>query len=126
MHPTKLLAVSQIHLLAILALFPAFLKSPPLLLSFNFPPSVAQNPPVLLAFMLFQMVITPAEAVVGMLMNAVSRRFEWEADRFACELSVPEGDRVEGKEVVDMGGRLSNALISLHVENLSTVWVDWL
>jgi STE24 endopeptidase len=26
----------------------------------------------------------------------------------------------------DMGDRLGRALISLHVKNLSTVWVDWL
>ena len=33
-----------------------------------------------------QMLLTPMEAVVGIAMNAVSRKFEYEADRFACEL----------------------------------------
>ena len=32
------------------------------------------------------MILTPLEAVVGMGFNFISRRFEWEADRFACEL----------------------------------------
>ena len=68
------------------------------------------------------MLLTPMEAVVGIAMNAVSRRFEYEADRFACELENKLSDAAMG----DMGGRLGRALIALHVENLSTVWVDWL
>ena len=38
MHPLKLMSVSQLHIFAILALFPAFLHSPPVLRSFDFPP----------------------------------------------------------------------------------------
>lgn len=84
------------------------------------------------------MILTPLEAVLGITLNAVSRRFEWEADRFACELydklSVgPKGEKDEDKaldpsveEMKDMGDRLGRALITLHVKNLSTVWVDWL
>ena len=68
------------------------------------------------------MLLTPLEAVVGILMNAVSRKFEYEADRFACELQNKLGD----EKMTDMGDRLGRALIGLHVENLSTVWVDWL
>ena len=76
------------------------------------------------------MLLTPLEAVVGILMNAVSRKFEYEADRFACELPatlVRAGVGAEDtKDMADMGERLGKALIALHVENLSTVWVDWL
>ena len=54
--------------------------------------------------------------------NFISRRFEWEADQFACELQ----DRLGDSEMVDMGDRLGPALVTLHVKNLSTVWVDWL
>ena len=68
------------------------------------------------------MLLTPMEAVVGIAMNAVSRRFEYEADRFACELETQLGEPA----MADMGDRLGRALIALHVENLSTVWVDWL
>jgi len=68
------------------------------------------------------MILTPLESVVGICMNAVSRRFEWEADRFAVELQ----DRLQAKEMSDMGDRLGRALVTLHVKNLSTVWVDWL
>ena len=69
-----------------------------------------------------QMLLTPMEAVVGIAMNAVSRKFEYEADRFACELQT----QLAEPAMVDMGDRLGRALIALHVENLSTVWVDWL
>ncbi|KAI0739345.1 peptidase family M48-domain-containing protein [Daedaleopsis nitida] len=122
MHPTKLLSVSQLHIFTILALFPAFLRAPPLLRSFDFAPAVAAKPPTVVAFLLYQMLLTPMEAVVGIAMNAVSRKFEYEADRFACELQTQLAD----EKMADMGDRLGRALIALHVENLSTVWVDWL
>ncbi|KAA1475322.1 hypothetical protein DENSPDRAFT_932277 [Dentipellis sp. KUC8613] len=122
MHPTKLLLVSQVHIFTILALFPAFLHAPPLLRSFGFPEEVAANPPPIIAFLLFQMVLTPLEAIVSMALNAVSRKFEYEADRFATELQ----GRLKADDMSDMGARLGRALITLHVENLSTVWVDWL
>lgn len=64
----------------------------------------------------------PMEAIIGMGMNAISRRFEFEADQFACELQ----HKLKSEDMKDMGDRLGKALITLHVENLSTVWVDWL
>ncbi|ESK84749.1 putative zinc metallo-protease [Moniliophthora roreri MCA 2997] len=122
MHPTKMMAISQIHIFTILALFPAFLHAPPLLRSFDFPKEVAARPPTIVAFLLFQMILTPLEAIISIGMNAVSRHFEWEADRFACELQ----DQLNDGNMKDMGDRLGRALITLHVKNLSTVWVDWL
>lgn len=68
------------------------------------------------------MILTPLEAVVGIALNFVSRQFEWEADRFACQLQ----HRLNVPEMHDMGDRLGRALITLHAKNLSTVWVDWL
>jgi STE24 endopeptidase len=74
------------------------------------------------------MLLTPLEAVVGMALNAISRRFEYQADHFACELpAILRLESAADKEgMKDMGTRLGRALINLHVENLSTVWVDWL
>ncbi|KAI0700811.1 peptidase family M48-domain-containing protein [Cerioporus squamosus] len=120
MHPTKLLSVSQLHIFTILALFPAFLRAPPLLRAFDFPPAIAAKPPTIVAFLLYQMLLTPFEAVVGIVMNAISRKFEYEADQFACELQT----KLQDAKMADMGERLARALIALHVENLSTVWVD--
>ncbi|KAF8063327.1 peptidase family M48-domain-containing protein [Lyophyllum atratum] len=122
LHPTKMMAVSQLHIFTILALFPAFLHAPPLLRSFDFPKAVAAQPPTIVAFLLFQMILTPLEAVVSIGMNAISRHFEYEADRFACELQ----DQLKSEDMKDMGDRLGRALVTLHVKNLSTVWVDWL
>lgn len=68
------------------------------------------------------MILTPLEAIVGTCLNAISRQFEWQADRFAVELQ----DRLKVEEMADMGDRLGRALITLHVKNLSTVHVDWL
>ncbi|KIP07880.1 hypothetical protein PHLGIDRAFT_19080 [Phlebiopsis gigantea 11061_1 CR5-6] len=122
MHPTKFLVVSQLHLFTILALFPAFMHAPPLLRSFDFPKHVSAKPPTIIAFLLYQMIVTPLEAVVGICMNAISRRFEYQADNFACMLA----DQLNSPDMADMGDRLGRALTQLHVKNLSTVWVDWL
>ena len=140
-HPLKLLTISQVHLLFILSAFPPFLVSRTLVKSFGFPSSVyahksGRKPPTLVTFMLFQMILTPFEAVFKLAMNALSRRFEWQADRFALELGHSPSDekgspseaktKGESKDEDDIGARLARALITLHVENLSTVWVDWL
>lgn len=122
LHPTKLLAVSQLHVFTIFALFPAFLHAPPVLAAFDFPKAVAAAPPTIVAFLLFQMILTPLEAFVSIGMHAISRHFEWEADRFACELQ----EKLSDEKMADMGERLGRALIALHVKNLSTVWVDWM
>ncbi|KLO11963.1 hypothetical protein SCHPADRAFT_998491 [Schizopora paradoxa] len=122
MHPTKMMLISQFNVFSILALFPAFLHAPPVLRSFDFPPSVAANPPTIIAFSLFNMIVTPIEAVIGIFMNMLSRKFEWEADQFACELD----EKLGVAEMSDMGDRLGRALTDLHVKNLSTVWVDWM
>lgn len=123
-----MLVVSQIHLFLLFSLFPAFIKSTPFIASFGFPPSVSKNPPTLVAFMLFQAILTPFEAVFGLGMNALSRQFEWEADRFALELGTGSAlEKDDGEDHSgDMGERLGRALIGLHAKNLSTVWVDWL
>lgn len=68
------------------------------------------------------MILMPMEAVVGIMINAISRSFEYQADRFACELQ----GMLKAEDMQDMGDRLGRALITLHVKNLSTVWVDWL
>ena len=116
------MAVSQFHIFTILALFPAFLHAPPFLKSFDFSKEVSAQPPTIVAFLLFQMILTPLEAVVSIGMNAISRHYEWEADRFAVELQ----DQLKDEKMADMGDRLGRALVALHVKNLSTVWVDWL
>lgn len=119
-HPTKLMILYQIHTLAIISCFPAFLHSTPLLLSFDFPATVAVHPPVIVAFTLYQTVLTPVDTFVTAAMHAISRKFEYEADRFACELHSKL--KVPGSE--GMGKRLGEALISIMTDNLATLWTD--
>lgn len=117
-----MLLINQIHLFVTLAVFPAFLHSPQLLRAFDFPPSVAAKPPTILAFLLFMMLLTPTDSIYNVLINIISRHFEWQADQFACEMSA----RLKEPSMSDMGSRLGRALTTLHVKNLSTMWVDWL
>jgi STE24 endopeptidase len=144
-HPTKLLAVSQIHLLILFSLFPPFLHSVPVVHSLGFKAHTYTTAtgtlhiPVVLAFYLFTLVLTPLDAVIKFAFNAVTRRFEYQADQFAAELTDEIRDG-EDKSITiagdsphafsdrpgTMAERLGRALIGLHVENLSTVWVDWL
>ncbi|KAI0755660.1 hypothetical protein C8Q74DRAFT_1452300 [Fomes fomentarius] len=78
--------------------------------------STSASTPMEHAMMLAQMLLTPMEAVVGITINAVSRKFEYEADQFACELET----KLQDEKMGDMGDRLGRVLITLHVENLST------
>ena len=64
---------------------------------------------------------------MNFMINAVSRKFEWQADYFAADLPRRVGEKLVPEQgVASMGDRLGVALITLHVKNLSTVWVDWL
>ncbi|KAH9933994.1 peptidase family M48-domain-containing protein [Epithele typhae] len=123
-HPTKLLLLSLAHVFTVLALFPAFLHAPPLLAAFGFPAAVAARPPIVVASRLYRMLLTPTEAVLRIAVNALSRRFEYEADRFACELQTTLAGEAK---TADVGDCLGRALVALDVEDLcTTVWVDWL
>lgn len=112
--------IQQIHMLALIGSFPAFLHSTPLLLSFDFPAMVAVHPPVIIAFTLYQCVITPIETMFQAFIHAVARKYEYQADEFACQLHSKHG--VPGSE--GMGKRLGEALISIMVDNLATLWTD--
>lgn len=113
-HPSKLLFLSQFHLLLTLTLLHLFLRNPVLLSSFNFPATAAVDPPLIVAFLLSQLIMAPIDQAFTLAMNFVTRRFEYQADRFACQLA-------EG-----MGVELGKALRKLHVNNLATVNTDWL
>lgn len=52
------------------------------------------------------------DAIVKFLMNILSRKFEFEADKFAMELGYKK--------------ELARSLIKLQVQNLSTMEADWM
>lgn len=107
--------MGQAHLLFTLSLLHFFLHNTPLLRSFRFPPATAANPPIIVAFLLSQLVLSPLDAVFALAVNVVTRKFEYEADRFAAEVGGPK-----------MAEQLKIALRRLHVSNASTIHHDWL
>ncbi|WVQ83824.1 hypothetical protein IAT38_005968 [Cryptococcus sp. DSM 104549] len=113
-HPTRLLLITQLHLLLTLTIFSIFIHNQSLYSSFGFDPSLAVTPPqpICIGFLLFQLVLEPTDALVKFLLNAQTRRMEYQADEFAVQL--------------DKKADLAAALIKLHVTNLSSPHNDWL
>lgn len=106
-HTSKLLAISQIHLFGIFALFSAFINNGSVYRSFGFGPG---HLPILVGFLLYNDILQPLDSVLTLLMNMLSRKHEYEADAFA--------DRLE------YGDDLSEALVKLQSKNLSTMDPD--
>ncbi|ORX33273.1 metalloendopeptidase [Kockovaella imperatae] len=110
-HPTKLLLIIQLHLLTTLTTFSIFIHNRALFDSFGFDPQlaitgVAGGPqPIIIGFMLFQLVLEPQDTVVNFLIHALTRKYEYQADEFAVKLDKKED--------------LASALIKLHIDNLS-------
>jgi STE24 endopeptidase len=63
-------------------------------------------------FILFSDVLGPMDTLIKLLMNILSRRYEFEADAFAKGL----GYKTE----------LAKSLIKLQIQNLSTMDADWM
>lgn len=88
--PTKLLAVSQLNLVLMLSLFTLFIHNTSLFVAFGFslhqfPAAVAVEPylPVIVGLELFQLVLNPTDALLKFGINAIVRRMEYAADRYA-------------------------------------------
>ncbi|KAK8846643.1 hypothetical protein IAR55_005730 [Kwoniella newhampshirensis] len=113
-HPTKLLLITQLHLLLTLTIFSIFINNKALYSSFGFDPSLAVTAPqpICIGFVLFQLVLEPTDALVKFLLHAETRRMEYQADEFAVQLGKKKD--------------LASALIKLHVTNLSSPHSDWL
>jgi len=92
----------------IFALFSIFIDNNSLYSSFGF----HDTHPIIIGFILFSDALSPMDTVVKLLMNILSRKFEFEADAFAVRL----GYRQE----------LAKSLIKLQVQNLSTMDADWM
>ncbi|KFA62896.1 hypothetical protein S40285_02256 [Stachybotrys chlorohalonatus IBT 40285] len=107
-HTTSLFGISQAHLLYIFTLFSVFLNNNSLYSSFGF----HTEHPIIIGFLLFSDALSPMDTVIQLLMNILSRRFEFQADEFAKGV----GYRLE----------LASSLIKLHVQNLSTMDADWM
>ncbi|XHG00704.1 hypothetical protein AWENTII_004129 [Aspergillus wentii] len=74
-HTTKLFAIAQSHMFYIFALFSVFVNNKSLYASFGF----HNEMPIMIGFLLFSDALAPMDAVVKLLMNILSRKFEFEA-----------------------------------------------
>ncbi len=90
-----------------LGLFSMARFAPGLYTSFGFPPT---HRPALAALLLFQLMIGPVDEVLNLIMNIISRKFEFQADAFGVKLGY-------GKELKD-------ALCVLDKENKGPPNVD--
>ncbi|KAL1838608.1 hypothetical protein VTJ49DRAFT_2476 [Mycothermus thermophilus] len=107
-HTTKLFAISQAHLFYIFSLFSVFVHNNSLYSAFGF----GDQHPILIGFLLFSDILGPLDNVVKLLMNILSRRFEFQADAFAKNLGY--------------SNELARSLIKLQIQNLSTMDADWM
>lgn len=74
-HTTKLFGIAQFHMFYIFALFSVFIKNRSLYQSFGF----HKEFPIIIGFILFSEALAPMDTVVKLLMNILSRKFEFEA-----------------------------------------------
>lgn len=107
-HTTKLLGIAQVHLFYVFSLFSVFIHNNSLYHSFGF----HDSHPIMIGFILFSEALSPMDTVIRFLMNILSRKFEFEADKFALDLGYKK--------------ELARSLIKLQIENLSTMDADWL
>lgn len=106
-HTTKLLAISSFHLFYVFALFSVFINNNSLYRAFGF-----RDRPIIIGFILFNEVLAPTDSVVKLLMNILTRKFEFEADAFSHKLGY--------------ASELASSLIKLNVQNLSSFDADWM
>lgn len=107
-HTTKLFGIAQAHLFYVFALFSVFIGNLSLYRAFGF----HAHQPIIVGFILFGDVLAPMDTVVKLLMNVLSRKFEYQADEFAVGLGYSKD--------------LARSLIKLQVQNLATMDADWL
>ncbi|KAK9478280.1 peptidase family M48-domain-containing protein [Lipomyces japonicus] len=107
-HTTKMLIINQLHIFSLFVSFAVFINNASLYQSFGF----AKERPIMIGFMLFNEILGPLESVLNYLLSALSRKYEYEADAFAVKLNY--------------ANQLSESLIKLQSQNLSSVDADWL
>jgi STE24 endopeptidase len=74
-HTTKLFGIAQFHMFYIFSLFSVFVNNKSLYQSFGF----IKEQPIMIGFLLFSDALAPMDAIVKLLMNILSRKFEFEA-----------------------------------------------
>lgn len=107
-HTTKLLAINQTNVFYLFALFSTFIHNKSLFDAFGF----HRERPIIIGFMLFNEVQSPMESIIKLVMNIITRSFEYQADNFALKLGYSQ--------------ELAAALVKLQIKNLSAMDADYL
>ena len=102
-HIPKMLALTVLHFGVLFYLLSFVLTEPELHRAFY-----VEHPSVAAGFVFFGLLYTPVELALAVILNALSRRHEYEADRFAAE-------------TLGSGAPLARALERLSIENLSNL-----
>lgn len=102
-HTTKLIAISSFHLFYVFALFSVFINNRSIYQAFGF----YREQPIMVGFILFNEILSPTDSVIKLLMNILTRKFEFEADAFSLRLGYAT--------------ELASSLIKLQVQNLSSM-----
>lgn len=74
-HTSKQLGIAQFHLFFIFGLFSVFINNKSLYQSFGF----HIERPIIIGFLLFNEILAPADSIISLAMNALTRKFEYEA-----------------------------------------------
>ena len=108
------------------ALFSAFVENKSLYASFGF----VREMPVIIGFMLFGEVLSPLESVLGLGMNVLSRKFEFEAGMSCCvsfDIVLHANDHIDAFGArLGYSHALATSLIKLQIQNLSAMDADWM
>lgn len=108
----------------IFALFSVFINNRSLYQSFGF----HKEFPIIIGFILFSDALAPMDTVVKLLMNILSRTFEFQAGMFLVANFCCNADPVVDAFAVKLGysTELAKSLIKLQIQNLSTMDADWM
>ncbi len=109
----------------IFTLFSVFINNRSLYQSFGF----HKEFPIIIGFILFSDALAPMDTVVKLLMNILSRTFEFQAGvsemlRPALLVADPSTDEFAVK--LGYPKELAKSLIRLQIQNLSTMDADWM
>jgi STE24 endopeptidase len=85
-HTTKLLGIASFHLFYVFALFSVFINNRSLYEAFGF----YNEKPIMIGFILFNEVLSPTDSVVKLLMNILTRKFEFEAGMYTLSCFMPD------------------------------------
>lgn len=111
-HTVRMMIVSFVHMFVIFYLYGTVMHNDALFHSFGYNDG---SKAVVIGLLLFCNIFQPVSSILDMIITMISRRHEFEADKFAHELNLNEA--------------LQSGLIDIHKENKSTLdpdpWYSW-